>query len=586
VHLAPREARGVRFVVRADKAGDRVVRVRATGKTRVDALDRKVRVVPNGLSVVRTTNGQLIGTGRPSVEFPAAAIDGGDDLFVKIYGGPLSQVAEGLDGVFLMPHGCFEQTSSTTYPSVLALQFLERSKAASPEIERKARRAIADGYQRLVAFEVSGGGFSLFGQSPASTTMTAYGLLEFSDMARVSPVDEALLQRTREWLYRARSATGGWLKPPSYGDNPSTVRADDALVTAYVAWAIAASEQPGAKDPQLASVLDTVARMTGPEPEEPYALTLRANALLAGGRAAEARPLLDRLAAKMVRDDEGVHWTSKATGVMYSYGASMDVEVTGLAAHAFAVAGLEPEARAGATSWLAARRTPWGTWSTTQATIAAMRALLDEAKPAPKEPQEITVLVDGEQADAFRLEPRARDVHRLVSLRRWATTGKHAVELRATGGSDVAFQLVAQHYLPWQKAAPGKASPLVLDVAYAPGPVPAGSVTSCRVRLAWHGKEAARMPLVEIGIPPAFEVETADLDKLVADREGRVKRYTVERGKVTLYLLDLPEDKPLSVDLQLRALRPARVVVPASTAYLYYEPEVRSETVPVVMRAL
>jgi hypothetical protein len=106
------------------------------------------------------------------------------------------------------------------------------------------------------------------------------------------------------------------------------------------------------------------------------------------------------------------------------------------------------------------------------------------------------------------------------------------------------------------------------------------------VRLAWHGKEAARMPLVEIGIPPAFEVETADLDKLVADREGRVKRYTVERGKVTLYLLDLPEDKPLSVDLQLRALRPARVVVPASTAYLYYEPEVRSETVPVVMRAL
>ena len=65
-----------------------------------------------------------------------------------------------------MPHGCFEQTSSITYPSVLALAFLTRTKAASPEIEKKALGYILQGYQRLVTFEAPGGGFSLFGNDP------------------------------------------------------------------------------------------------------------------------------------------------------------------------------------------------------------------------------------------------------------------------------------------------------------------------------------------------------------------------------------------------------------------------------------
>ena len=43
--------------------------------------------------------------------------------------------------------------------------------------------------------EVAGGGFSLFGQAPADRMLTAYGLMEFTDMARVHPVDEAIVDR-------------------------------------------------------------------------------------------------------------------------------------------------------------------------------------------------------------------------------------------------------------------------------------------------------------------------------------------------------------------------------------------------------
>ena len=42
---------------------------------------------------------------------------------------------------------------------------------------------------------VKGGGFSWFGNEPAHQILTAYGLLEFSDMAKVHDVDPALIAR-------------------------------------------------------------------------------------------------------------------------------------------------------------------------------------------------------------------------------------------------------------------------------------------------------------------------------------------------------------------------------------------------------
>jgi hypothetical protein len=87
------------------------------------------------------------------------------------------------------------------------------------------------------------------------------------------------------------------------------------------------------------------------------------------------------------------------------------------------------------------------------------------------------------------------------------------------------------------------------------------------------------MPMLEIGVPPAFEADSDELDALL--KKNAVQRYTVERGKVTLYMTGLAEEKPMAIDLHMRALRPAHVIVHSSAAYLYYEPEIRTETAPV-----
>src|SRR5262249_11445220 len=146
-----------------------------------------------------------------------------------------------------MPYGCFEQTSSTTYPNVLALDYLKRTKKNAPEIEAKARQYIHLGYQRLIGFEVSGGGFDWFGRPPANVTLTAYGLVEFQDMARVHDVHPNLIVRTRAWLMSNRNRDGSW-SPESHGLHEDPTRRGDLArlsTTAYIAWAVFGGSSAG-----------------------------------------------------------------------------------------------------------------------------------------------------------------------------------------------------------------------------------------------------------------------------------------------------------------------------------------------------
>jgi hypothetical protein len=115
-------------------------------------------------------------------------------MFVRLYPGPLSQVIEGMDAILRMPGGCFEQTSSSTYPNVLALDYMKRTKKLTPEVHAKAEGFIANGYQRLLTFEVPGGGFSWFGRRPANKILTSYGLMEFFDMSQVHDVDPNVIR--------------------------------------------------------------------------------------------------------------------------------------------------------------------------------------------------------------------------------------------------------------------------------------------------------------------------------------------------------------------------------------------------------
>ncbi|MEW6380028.1 MAG: hypothetical protein AB1611_10545 [bacterium] len=102
------------------------------------------------------------------VHIPAEAIDDASRITVKVYPCLFSQVVEGLDKLFQVSYGCFGQTTAVTWPNVLALDYLMSTKQVTPEIEMTARQYINQGYQRLLTFECSTGGFDLSGEDMAS----------------------------------------------------------------------------------------------------------------------------------------------------------------------------------------------------------------------------------------------------------------------------------------------------------------------------------------------------------------------------------------------------------------------------------
>src|SRR5262249_27754040 len=108
--------------------GRHALTVTARGTKLSDALKRTIEVLPDGKEFRTAINDRLEGKVEQTVTLPAKAIKEGNAIWVKLYPGTFSQVVEGLDGILRMPNGCFEQTSSTTYPNILVLDYLKTTK--------------------------------------------------------------------------------------------------------------------------------------------------------------------------------------------------------------------------------------------------------------------------------------------------------------------------------------------------------------------------------------------------------------------------------------------------------------------------
>ncbi|MGI9472570.1 MAG: MG2 domain-containing protein, partial [Rubripirellula sp.] len=351
---------------------DAKVELRGSTATLSDSIRRHVHISPKGYPLRRSIAGRVNESTAIQMPIPGDMIDGSLAVTVRAYPSPIADVMSGVESILREPHGCFEQTSATNYPNAMALRYLEQTKTSNPEVSRKAIGMLDRGYQKLVSFECDKLGYEWFGSDPGHEALSAFGLMQFTDMSQVMQVSQEMMTRTRQWLLARRDGSGGFQRNPRHLHVWSV---EQAIVNAYVLWAITeadvAAGQPMRGTSEFADELEELNRVAQ-ESDDPYLVALSAATLMNVRRTDDGLRLLDKLAS--AQEDDG-HLEGRTT-VTSSGGLSRKMETTAIAALAWVKSPRHVSRAQQAAGWLTSHRQGTAGFGSTQATVLALKALI------------------------------------------------------------------------------------------------------------------------------------------------------------------------------------------------------------------
>lgn len=544
-----------------DGRADISLTLTGTADTYSDQVTRYIQVVPRGFPMEIGQGGKLEPDSSciVTVTIPESVVSGSVRTAIAVYPAPLANLTDAVSALLREPHGCFEQTSSTNYPVVMAQQYFETHAGIDPQLVSKGRTLLEKGYKRLTGFECSSNGYEWFGQAPAHEALSAYGLLQFTDMAEVYAVDASMVERTTDWVMAARDGTGGFKRERRA---LHTWIQDRDCSDAYITWSLLQSGTPAAKlVPEVNSILKRAHASSNS-----YVTALGANVALASGNSAVK--LLDKLA--QAQDESGVV-DGATTSIVGSSGISLQVETTALALLAW----LQDDRYTGNVEsgirWIA-ESCKAGRYGSTQSTVLALRAIMayDKIRTGDRKPGSVSLYVDGLRCGTpVQFDGDTQTTIELTDVSELMSPGKHTIELRLAAGSSMPCSVAVQ----MNAAKPDSSEACLIEVTAALNhqKIREGELVNTQITVRNRSEEAVPNPVAIIGIPGGLEVRHDQLKELVDAK--RIAAYEVIGRDVVLYWRSLQALQIVELPLDLIAAVPGSYTGPASRAYLYYGDE-------------
>ncbi len=555
--------------------GDADVSLAVSAEGIEDALQKTIRVVPRGFPFVADAAGTATrGPGAVHRFELAGALPGSIHATVTMYPSPVAAMTEGLAGMIREPGGCFEQTSSTNYPNIMILGYLDSAEAADPALIEKTRGVLDRGYQLLTGFETSAKGYEWFGHTPGHEALTAYGLMEFADMAKVYDVDRAMVERTATWLMNQRDHKGGFTRSSTALD--SFGRATPTTTDAYIMWALAEAGRAGGMTRELA-----VQRQLGAATKDAYLLALATNTtLVTAPTAPETAAMVARLVAAQGADGS---FAGAKESITMSGGDALTVETTALAVLALikaSPAGEHDPAIRRAVEWLNAHRGGYGDWGNTQATVLGLKASTAYAAHARQTQVDgtATLIVNGVAVGSIHFEKGRREPLVWNDFAHALTAGKNTIEVRLDSAATMPYSIAIDHRSARPQSSPG--AKVAITTALVQKTVKAGEGVTLRAHVENRAADGIPMTIARIGIPGGTVFQTWQLKELVD--QGKVDFYETRPREVILYWRAMAPKATHDIDLKLLAAVPGTYEAPASSAYLYYTAEDKAWAPPMV----
>jgi hypothetical protein len=547
-----------------NKAGLGDLIVSASAGEFSDSITRKITAKPLGFPIALNFGGVLEGKVSHAILIPKTLTEGGMTAQAVIYPTPLGNLTKALEALVRDPCGCFEQASSSNYPLVMGMQYFETHTGVDPALITRSRDKLAAGYKLLTGYECKQKGYEWFGGDPGHEALSAYGLLEFTDMAQVHPVDPQMMERTREWLMKRRDGKGGFERNAraldSFGGAPPDI------TNAYITWALAC-----AKEKDIAKELDAIRDAAG-KSDDPYLIALAAGALIESDRKNDAAPLLKRLAT--MQDKDGSIKGAK-TSITRSGGVSLLVETTALSVLAWLSDGAYAGNTEKAMKWLC-QACEGGRFGSTQSTVLALKAIIayDKSRARPKADGTLILSVDGNVLESLDFKKTTEGALEFRDFAGTLLPGEHVVTLEMKDGSPMPYSLAVEYTA--EKPADAKGCPLEIQTRITEASVAEGNPVEIVARVRNTKDAGLPMTMVIVGLPGGLEPRHEQLKEAV--KAGKFSFYEIRGREVAIYFRDLPPKAEREIVISALASVPGTYVGPASRAYLYYTPEEKKWT--------
>jgi uncharacterized protein YfaS (alpha-2-macroglobulin family) len=568
-------------------------KLRVTGetekKTFEDSIEAGIKVAPQGFPIVGSQSDLLEGSAKNDVILPETWLPGTLKYQVAFYPSTLADLQKGLEAMLREPGGCFEQTSTSNYPNLLVLNYLKETDQAKPEVARRAQDLLARGYQMLTSFECLDAaknqrrGYEWFGgTAPAHEALTAYGLMEFRDMAKVYDVDKAMLDRTQKYLMNQKDGKGGFKRNPQALDTFG--RAPENITNAYIVWSL--TESGG--DDDVTKELNTLADQAKTS-KDPYFLALVAHSLINRSRQDEGIEILKKV-AEMQKPDG--HLDATETSITGSGGRDLQIETTALALHAWLKA-KRPELFNRpiqlAVKWVGQQRGGFGGFGSTQSTILALKALIAFAKANKKtaEAGDLIVYLSDKEVARKHFAAGAEEAVSLdlADAEKLLKPGKNSLRIEITGKNS--FPYTATWSYRSLKPANAENCPVQLATKLDRDKANEGDTVRLTVQVENKSGKGQGMTVAVVGLPagvtlPEDMKQLKDMARLRNNgtERGEIDAWETRGRELVLYWRDLAPDKKIEVNVQLICRVPGVYQSPASRAYLYYNADTKCWTEP------
>lgn len=556
--------------IRITKFGEFNFRIEANNTDVSDIVEKNIAISPKGTKVEKVVStGTLEGTISEDILCLDEMINQTGKVKVKIYASPIAQTIEGMENIFRMPTGCFEQISSSLYPNILALQYMEDTGKVEESIKTRALNYISSGYQKLLTYEVKGesGGYSLYGSSPAETVLTAYGLMELTDLKEVYKVDENVLNKMNQFLYKKQNLDGSF---EITGYHLGGANSNDKLaLNAYIVWALSESNS---KEEKLKKSIDYLKGKLD-QISDNYTLALIANAL-ANVKDKESDKVIKRLVNNVTIDGNYAYLTSNVTDYYGSRYKAQNLQTVALTSMALSKLSKNTSLNKQLINYIIQNKDPYGTWRSTQATILCLKALNALNEKQKIENQDITVKLNATE-QTIQVKENALDIYE-VKFTEIEKENKLSINLKK---GSAYYEVIEEYYTPYEKAKSDNKIEIKVD---ANTHVTVNEIINAKIQVMNFAENSIYNGMVTVSIPQGCAVREESLMEMQSN--GLIEKYEMTYSTVNIYLRNFERNQIVDLDIQFRASYPVNVTGLSVRAYDYYNPEIEGIANPIEIK--